>query len=86
VLAMLVHCGVFVKGKNSFRPADGRVFNRAEAANGPNAVAASALPQGTLLVVGQQQPQVAEVVAGGAGDDGIAQSCEHGAGVEGGQR
>jgi len=83
---MLVHCGVFVKGKNSFRPADGEVFNRPGAGNGPNAVAVSGLPQDALCVVGQQQPQVAEVVAGGAGDDGIAESGEHGAGVEGGQR
>jgi hypothetical protein len=83
---MLVHCGVFAKGKNSFLSEDGEVFNRPGAANGPNAVAAPALPQDALRIVGQQKPQVAEVVASWAGDDGIAQSGEHGAGVEGGQR
>jgi hypothetical protein len=33
-----------------------------------------------------QQAQIAQVVAGGAGDDGVAERGEHGTGVEGGQR
>ena len=38
-----------------------------------------------LFVVGEEEAEVAQVLAGGTGDDGVAQSGEHGAGVEVGQ-
>ena len=39
-----------------------------------------------LLVVGDEEAEVAEVLAGGSGDDGVAEGGEHGAGVEVGER
>ena len=38
-----------------------------------------------LFVVGEEEAEVAEVVAGGSGDDGVSQGGEHGAGVEVGE-
>ena len=39
-----------------------------------------------LIAFGDEQPQVAQVLSCGSGDDGVAQSREHGAGVECGER
>ena len=38
-----------------------------------------------LLVIGEEEAEVAEVVAGGAGYYGVAEGSEHGAGVEVGE-
>src|ERR1035437_2215861 len=38
-----------------------------------------------LVVVGEEEAEVAEVLAGGSGDDGVAEGGEHGAGVEVGE-
>ena len=41
--------------------------------------------EAALFVICEEEAEVAEVVSGGSGDDGVAQGGEHGTGVEVGQ-